>query len=88
MNNFIEYHKDKPIPVDLPNDEKIDVFITDKMVMDDYSKEYYLNILIKDRNKHNKLTDKMVEHYVYNHIKNYLKLFSIEGDIYVKFNYL
>ena len=88
MNNFIEYHRDKPIPVDLPNDEKIDVFIMDKMVMDDYSKEYYLNILIKDRNKHNKLTNKMVEHYVYNHIKNYLKLFSIEGDIYVKFNYL
>ena len=88
MNNFIEYHRDKPISVELPTEEKMDVFIMDKMVMDDYSKEYYLNILIKDRNKHNKLTDKMVEHYVYNHIKNYLKLFSIEGDIYVKFNYL
>jgi len=88
MNNFLEYHKSKPIPIQLPNGEKIDVFITNKAVMDEYSNEYYLNIEIRDRQKYNKLTNKIIEHYSYYQLKEYLKLFSIDGDIYIKFNYL
>lgn len=88
VDYFLEFHKKKPVMVDLPNGEKMEVFITDKNVMDDYSKEYYLSINIPNRQNYNKLSDKMIEHYVYSHIKSYLKIFSIDGNIYLKFNYL
>jgi len=88
IDSFLEYHKTKPVMVDLPLGEKLKVFITDKNVMDEYSKEYYLNVNIPDRNKYNKLSDKMIEHYVYSHMVSYLSLFSIDGEIYIKFNYL
>ena len=88
IDTFLEYHKKKPVLVDLPEGEKIEVFITNKNVMDDYSGEYYLNVNIHNRDNYKRLSDNMIEHYVYQHMVNYLKLFSIEGHIYIKFNYL
>lgn len=88
IDQFLEFHKTKPVVVELPEGEKMDVFITDRNVMDDYSGEYYLNVSIPNREKYTKLTDKMIEHYVYEYMVYYLKLFSIEGDIYIRFNYL
>jgi len=88
VDQFLEFHKKKPVIVDLPQGEKMEVFITDKNVMDDYSKEYYLSVNIPNRDKYNKLSDSMIEHYVYSHMKSYLQIFSIEGNIYIKFNYL
>lgn len=88
VDYFLEFHKKKPVMVDLPNGDKMEVFITDKNVMDDYSKEYYLSINVPNRDKYKHLSDKMIEHYVYSHIKGYLKIFSIEGNIYIRYNYL
>lgn len=77
--------------VDLPldkDDNKIMVYLTNKNVLDDYSQEYYFNVDVKDRNKFEELTDKIIEHYIYKYFKHYLKLFSIEGNIYIKFNFI
>ena len=89
-NQFLEFHKNRPLIVELPikgDNNHIQVFLTDKNVLDEYSKEYYFVVEVKERNKFEQLTDKILEHYIYKHMKQYLKLFSIEGEIYVKFNY-
>lgn len=91
MNNFIEYHKVNPIMVELPNkegDNKLPVYLTDKNVIDEFSNEYYLLIKIKDAEKFKDYTTKMLEHYIYEYLKYYLKLFSIEGNLYLRFEYL
>lgn len=88
---FLEYHKERPIMVDLPvsrEDNKIPVYLTNKNVLDDYSNEYYFVVDVKERNKFDELTNKIIEHYIYKHFKQYLKLFSIDGEIYIKFNFI
>lgn len=90
VNQFLDYHKNKPIVFELPikgGSETIEVYLTDKIVADDYSDEYYFCIELKGREKFKNMTDKMIEHYVYNSFKQYLKLFSIDGDIFLKFKY-
>ena len=93
---FLKYHKERPILVDLPcnehdlreNNNKISIYFTDKNVIDEYSQEHYFVVDVKDREKFKGLTNKIIEHYVYKYLKEYLKLFSIEGDIYIKFNFV
>jgi len=88
IDHFLEFHKTKPVLVDLPEFERMEVFITNKNVCDEYSNEYYLNVNIPNRDSFTKLTNKMIEHYVYEYMVSYLKLFSIEGNIYIRFTYL
>ena len=67
---------------------KIPVYLTDKNVIDDYENEYYLVVHIRDIEKYKEYTTRMIEHYIYEYFKFYLKLFSIEGDLYLRFEYL
>lgn len=88
-NLFVDYHKDRVLSFNTPQGEKIEFLLdTNRLVMDDFVKQYYFNVVIQEREKYLKLTDKMIEHYVYDYFKHYLKLFQIEGEIYLKFNYL
>lgn len=91
MNHFINFHKNRPVMVELPidrEDNKLPVYLTDKNVIDDYENEYYLVVQIKDIEKYKDYTTKMIEHYVYQYFKYYLKFFSINGDLYLRFEYL
>ncbi len=88
-HHFIEYHKTRPIMVNLPENQKIEVRLdTERCVIDEYSGEHYFNVNIIDREKFHKVTNKMIEHYVYEHFKFYLPLFTIDGDVYIRFKYL
>lgn len=90
IQQFLKFHKERPIMVELPvtkGNNKIPVYITDKNVLDEYSKEYYFVVEVKERDNFKELTDKIIEHYIYKYFTQYLKIFSIEGDIYIRFNF-
>jgi len=91
MKHFLEHHRVKPIMVELPNkqgDNILPVYLSDKNVVDEFSNEYYLSVKIKDAEKFKDYTTKMLEHYIYEYFRYYLKLFSVEGDLYLRFEYL
>jgi len=91
MREFLLYHKTRPIIIELPYNgktEKLPVYLTEKNVIDEYGDECYLVIQVKDIDKYKDYTKKMLEHYIYDYFKFYLKFFLFEGDLYLKYEYL
>jgi hypothetical protein len=91
MKQFLSYHKTRPIMVELPHkqgDNLLPVYLTEKNVIDEFGNECYLVIQVKDIDKYKDYTKKMLEHYIYDYFKFYLKFFLFEGDLYLKYEYL
>jgi hypothetical protein len=91
MKPFLNFYKEKPIILKLPDrssGSKVEVYLTNNQIIDEYSLENYFNVNVKGRENFTQYSDKMFEHYLYIEFKNHCRLFSIEGDIFVRFNYL
>lgn len=91
MHPLLQYYKEKPMLLSLPDEsvnEEVEVFFKNNQIIDEYSNEHYFNVNVKGREKFKKFNDKMFEHYLLKEFDRHCKLFSIDGDIYVKLNYL
>jgi hypothetical protein len=84
METLLKIHKSKPIQIPLPENQIIDLFITDyqKDDSDPIAATYHkVNCFYYNSKKLNYLTDKIIKSYITRHLKTHLKLFSIQGNI-------
>jgi hypothetical protein len=91
MHAILEYYKEKPMVLSLPHGkevETIEIFFSKNQIIDEFSQEHYFFLDVKGREKFTKFTDSMFEHYTIKEFHRHCKLFSIDGDVYVKLNYV
>ena len=87
METILKIHNTKPIVINLPKNEKLELFLEhyEKEDVDKIAQTYHIFrgfYFFKD--SFNFLTDKIIEHYIRKQFKTHVKLFSIDGNIQIK----
>lgn len=87
METILKINKKNPFLIDLPNKEKLELFLDSYKIKNNNKSEFQYHIFevhYKNNKRLNFFTDKIIKFYIEKGFKLYTDLFSIDGNVIIK----
>lgn len=87
METILKINKKNPFLIDLPNKEKLELFLDSYKIKNNDKFEFQYHIFevhYKNNKRLNFFTDKIIKFYIEKGFKLYTDLFSIDGNVIIK----